>query len=90
MELTFLKQLMLIRNVNKKNAIFVIIGTFYIKGSHFYPRRHDLLTMSMNISNIAILNIEGAEYSCIVSRISKSEAINVMENIDLIGKSRAL
>ena len=37
---------------------------------------HDLLMMSMNLSGIAILNIKSADYHCIVSGISKSEANN--------------
>ena len=32
----------------------------------------------MNISDIAILNIEGTDYRCIISGISKSETINLM------------
>ena len=32
--------------------------------------------MSMNLSYIAILNIKSADYHCIISGISKSEAIN--------------
>ena len=31
----------------------------------------DLLTMSMNDSDIVILNIKGADYCCIISAISK-------------------
>ena len=46
-------------------------------------RCHDFLMMSTNLRNIAILNINGADYNCIISRISKSEAINLMETIDL-------
>ena len=42
-------------------------------------RRHDLLMMSMNLSDIAILNIRGSNYRCIVSLISKNEAINLMQ-----------
>ena len=41
--------------------------------------------ISMNLSNIAILSIKGANYHCIISRISESEAINLMQNTD-IGK----
>ena len=44
---------------------------------------HDLLVMSMNISDIAILNIKVSDYCCIISGISKSNAINLMQNIDL-------
>ena len=34
--------------------------------------------MSMNISHIAILNIKGSDYCCIISLISKNETINLM------------
>ena len=53
-------------------------------------RCHDLLTMSINFSDIAILNNNGSDYCCIISRISKSEAINLMQNSDLTKKSRNL
>ena len=35
----------------------------------------DLLMISMDLTNIAILKIKGADYRCSISRISKSEAI---------------
>ena len=41
-------------------------------------RCHDLLIMSINLSNIAILNIKGFDYRCIISLISKNEAIHLM------------
>ena len=41
----------------------------------------------MNLSNIAILNIRGADYCCIIGRIKKSENINLMQNIDFAEKS---
>ena len=44
----------------------------------------------MNLSNIAMLNMKDVDYRCIISRISQSEAINLMENIDLTEKSGAL
>ena len=53
-------------------------------------RCHDLLMMFVNLSNIAILNIKGSDYCCIISLISKSEAINLMQNADLTKKSGAL
>ena len=49
-------------------------------------RCHDLLMMSVNLSNIAILNIKGSDYCCIISLISKNEAINLMQNPDLSEK----
>ena len=53
-------------------------------------RCHDLLMMSMNLSDIAILNIKGSDYRCIISLISKNEAINLMQNADLTKKSGTL
>ena len=41
-------------------------------------RCHDLLTMSVNISDIAAFNIKDSDYCCIISRISKNEAMNLM------------
>ena len=46
-----------------------------------------LIILSMNLSNIAILNIRGADYCCIIGGIKKSENINLMQNIDLAEKS---
>ena len=45
-------------------------------------RYHDLLMISINLSDIAISNTKIADFRCIISRISKSEAINLMQNID--------
>ena len=44
----------------------------------------------MNYSNIAILKIKNVDYRCIITGISKSEAINLMQNINLTEKSRTL
>ena len=41
----------------------------------------------MNFSDIAILNLKGANYGYLISRVNKSEAINLMQNIDLTEKS---
>ena len=49
-------------------------------------RCHDLLMMSMNLSNIAILNIKSANYCCIISGISKNEVTRLIQNTDLTKK----
>ena len=41
-------------------------------------RCHDLLMISINLSDIAISNIKGSDYYCIIGLISKNEAINLM------------
>ena len=46
-------------------------------------RFNHLLMTFMNLSGITILNIKSTDYRCIISGISKSEAINVMHNIEL-------
>ena len=43
-----------------------------------------------NLSNIAILNIKGSEYLCIISLISKNQVINLMQNADLSKKTGTL
>ena len=40
----------------------------------------------MNLEYIAILNIKGYDYGCIISLISKYEAINLMQNVELTKK----
>ena len=47
---------------------------------------HDVLMMPTNLSGIATLNIHGADYRCVISGISKSEVINLMQNVDLSEK----
>ena len=63
---------------------------FLGKGFKFQPnvcnRCHDLLMISMNLSDIAILNIKGSNYRCIISGISKREAIILVKYIDLSEK----
>ena len=67
---------------------------FLDKGFEFQPNVcngcHDLLIMSMNLRDIAILNIKSADYRFIINGISKNEAINLMLNTDLTEKSRTL
>ena len=43
----------------------------------------------MNLSNIPILKIKNARY-CIITEISKNEAIQWLQNIDLTEKSGTL
>ena len=51
---------------------------------------HDVLMMSMNISNIAILYIQGANCCCFSIGVSKSEAVNLLHKADLNEKSGTL
>ena len=55
---------------------------FLNKGFKLQPnvcnRCHDLLMMSMSLSDIAISNIKSADYSSIISGISKNQDISLM------------
>ena len=67
---------------------------FLNKNFKFQPnvckRCNDLLMISMNLGDIAILNIKGSRHRCIISRISKNEATNLMQNADLTEKRATL
>ena len=93
-ELTFLKELMLIKKSTSKECHICHYWYFLNKGFKFQPsvcnECHDLLMMSVNLSDTAILNINGSDYCCFISGISKNEAINFMQNLDLTKKSRTL
>ena len=77
----FLKELMLVRQTNQKFVIFVTMFQPYV-----YNRCHDLLIIFMNLRNIVVLKIKNADYRCIITGVSKSEAIKLLQNIDLTEK----
>ena len=80
-ELAFLKELM-----HQKSVISVTIGISLFQPNVF-NMCHDLLMMSITLSDITILNIKVSDYRCIISVISKNEAMNLMQNADLTEKS---
>ena len=41
---------------------------------------HDLTMLSVSISDIAIITVKNVDYCCIIYNISKSKAINLLEN----------
>ena len=88
-ELVFPKEVILLRQVNQKSDV-CRCWYFLNEGFNFQPfvcnGSHDALMMSMNLSDTAILNINCADYCCIINRISKNETINLLKNVDLIEK----
>ena len=44
----------------------------------------------MNLSHIAILKIKNTNYRCIITRTTKSDAIKLLQNIDLTEKNLTL
>ena len=67
---------------------------FLNKEFQFQPnvcnRCHDLLMMSINFSNIFILKIKNINYRCVITGVSKSESIKLLQNICLTEKSVTL
>ena len=63
---------------------------FLNKSFKFQPyvcsRCHNLVMVTMNHSDIAILNTENVDYCCIIPEISKSKAIKLLQKIDLTEK----
>ena len=44
---------------------------------------HDVLMTCINLNDIAILNIQGIDYRCIINGISKCDAVNLLQNSTL-------
>ena len=67
---------------------------FLDKGFTFQPYVcngcHDILMMSMNLSDIANLNINGVDYCCIITEVSKIKAVNLQQKVHLNEKNRKL
>ena len=90
-ELTFLKKLMLIKQTQCDICHYWCFLNYSFKfQSNVCKRCRDLLMMSINVSDIATLNIKGSDYCCIISLISKKEATNLMQHDDLTKKIGAL
>ena len=51
---------------------------------------HNILMMCSNVNDIAILNICGVDYCCIINGVCKIDAINLLKNADLTKKSGTL
>ena len=79
-ELMYLKELILIKQLNKKDLLFGTID----KGLKFQPdaynRCYDVLMMSVKLNDIAILSIQGVYYNCIIIAVSKIDAVNLLQN----------
>ena len=82
-------------NLNKTSAskecdichYWYILNYSFKFQSNVCNKCYELLMMSMNLSDIAILNIKDSNYRCIISLISKNETINLMQNVDLTKKA---
>ena len=48
---------------------------------NIWNRCHDLLLMSMNLGDIAIIKIKKVDYYCVITGISKSQAVKLLQKI---------
>ena len=46
--------------------------------------------MPIKLNDIAILNIRSVNYRCVINEISKSEAVNLLQNADVSEKGGTL
>ena len=51
-----------------------------------YGGCHNVLIMSVILKDVAILNIFSVDYCCIITGISKNEALNFLQNTDFSKK----
>ena len=76
-----------IKTSESKELQYLSLLVFLNEGFQFqlnaFNRSLDLLMMFMNLSDIAILNINGSDYRFIITGNRKSETINLMENTNL-------
>ena len=80
--------------VNKKSASkvcdvcqywYFLIYSFRFQ-SNLFNRCHYLTIISINLSDIAVLNIKGPDYWWIISLINKNNVMNVIQKSDLTWK----
>ena len=53
---------------------------------HVYNYCHDMLMMACEFKNIAILNLKGVNYRCVLWNMAKTEAINMLGNSEFENK----
>ena len=70
--------------------VIILTKSVIIKSKNSYCCNgyHDLLVIPMDLRDIAIFNIKSADYCCVISGVSESETIKLMQNIDLTGKRK--
>ena len=83
-KLIFQKELTLTKQVCQKNICFAIIGflkTLDLSSNcHVCNKCHDILMTAYELNIIAILNVKGVDFTCILQDISKTKAANMLNN----------
>lgn len=82
---------MLLRQVHQKSVLFVLFldKECFNRCESFQSFKRmsvidvNKLMMSINLNDNAVLNICDTDYCCIINRINKSKAINLLQNANL-------
>ena len=88
-ELMFQKELISINQINKTCMIW---HYWYFKGIgyKFEPYVcngcHDISVMAYGLENVAILNVKGVDYRCVLWNMTRNDAINRVNNSELDDK----
>ena len=80
----FQKGLMLIKQIYQKNGIFVTKNIGFKYESYLCNGCHDLLQKAMSFNNVAIVYVKGNAYRIHFWYMSKYDAINRMNGINII------
>ena len=74
------------KTIASKECIICLYYYSFEKGFKFQTNVcnecHDVLMMSMNLNDIAVLNIRNFGYLILIKGISESEAVYLLRNID--------
>ena len=84
------KELTLIKQMHQKNVCFTIVGILKMLDllPHVCNKCHDILMTAYELKNIAILNLKGVDFRCILWGISRDGAINRLNSSVLEDKAR--
>ena len=90
-EFKFQKELMLV-NQKKKSKECMICCYWYFKDISYRfklylcNKYHDIKMMAYELENIAVLNVEGVDYRCVLWKMTKNDGINRLNNSKLHDK----
>ena len=86
--------MILIKRVDQKNVIFVIIGILRILVFKYEPYLsngcHDLMQKAMSFNDVAVVYVKVNAYRIHFWYMSKDDAISTMNNFNLIDKKDVL
>ena len=75
-----------VNKTSESNHNWYFLNNVFQHQRNVCNRYHDVVMLSLNLSDIAILNIQGSDYRCILTGISKNRTINLMQNVNLTEK----